>query len=389
MADRTLYYLVAATLAIGVIFSFSLTTYIGMSGGKSPAIYALIQFGAAVGGLWLMERLSRVEPEILIHRMGFLLFGIFFVIMALMPFMPESLVPVINGAKRWIKVGPVSISPVEFFKIGFIYFLAWSFSRKFYAMQERVAWRREMKLFIPYAAIFMIVLVLIVYMQNDLGQGMVLGAVMVMMLLFAGASFRLFSTIAGLGFVAVIALIFVSPYRMTKVIQWWAGAQDLILSLVPGFLAERLRVEPGEINQGYQVMQSLNAISHGGMMGQGIGNGVFKLGFVSDVHTDFVLAGIIEETGFVGALVIALLMLAIVFRILKIARRSSDPVFFLFSIGIGVMLVAQFAMNALGVAGMTPVKGITLPFISYGGSSILALALAMGMILSISRKVKL
>ena len=127
----------------------------------------------------------------------------------------------------------------------------------------------------------------------------------------------------------------------------------------------------------------------GGIFGQGLGGGVFKLGYVSDIHTDFVLAGIIEEIGFIGAFAIALLTLAIVHRIFKIANRSENPVFYLFCVGIATMISSQFLMNSLGISGVMPIKGITVPFISYGGSSLLSLSIAIGMILMISKRAQI
>jgi cell division protein FtsW len=190
---------------------------------------------------------------------------------------------------------------------------------------------------------------------------------------------------------AVGAIIFIiySSYRLNKVLQWWAGMQDTILSAMPPFLADYLRVEKNVVEEAYQATQSLNAIHNGGIFGQGLGNGVFKLGYVSDIHTDFVLAGIIEESGFLGALVIVSLTIAIVHRIFKIANRSENPVFYLFCIGISAMISFQFLMNSLGISGVMPIKGITVPFISYGGSSLLSLSIAIGMVLMISKKAKL
>jgi cell division protein FtsW len=231
----------------------------------------------------------------------------------------------------------------------------------------------------------MVVMVLVVILQNDLGQAIVLGVVVLLMLLFAGGSLRLFGILSSGAFMFAVVFIASSGYRRTKVIQWYAGIQDQILKIFPDSVASFLRVETSSFDQGYQVMQASNAMAHGGIFGVGIGGGTLKLGFVSDIHTDFVLAGIIEETGIFGALAVSFLILGIVHRILKIANRTMNPIHYLFSIGIAVMLSVQFAMNALGIVGVAPVKGITVPFISYGGSSLVALALGIGMIISMSK----
>jgi cell division protein FtsW len=138
-----------------------------------------------------------------------------------------------------------------------------------------------------------------------------------------------------------------------------------------------------------QVQQSLNAIYHGGILGQGIGNGIFKLGFLSDVHTDFVLAGIAEETGILGISLVIVLITFLVYRLYKIANNSPKKEYQLFAFGVGTLLFIQFTFNGLGVTSLIPIKGLTVPFLSYGGSSLLALCTAIGMTLMISKKAKI
>ena len=199
----------------------------------------------------------------------------------------------------------------------------------------------------------------------------------------------LFGSLLGFGFLLVTAFIISSSYRLGKVKVWWAGVQDSILSFLPSGMADFLRVDAVGADQAYQVSQAANAIAHGGWFGTGIGGGILKLGFVSDVHTDFVMAGIIEETGIIGALLVTSLIISMIFWLLRIANRSENPVYYLFCIGIAVMFTSQFAMNALGIVGLAPVKGITLPFVSYGGSSIIALSIAVGMVMAISKRANL
>lgn len=388
MVDKKLFALVVATMTIGVIFSYSLSTYISIQDNLKIS-FLIKQFGAAVIGIIAMGIMSRMDPDKALAKIGVMLFALFLFLMAMMPLLPSSIVPMINGAKRWINIGVTSLSPAEFFKIGFIYFLAWSFSRKFYYKDEEHRLRDEIKLFVPYVVVLAIACFLIVVMQNDLGQAIVICATLSVMLLFAGSSFRLFLSILLAGAVGAIVFIVYSSYRLNKVLQWWASIQDYILSSLPAFMADYLRVERNTLDEAYQATQSLNAINNGGLFGQGLGNSVFKLGYVSDIHTDFVLAGIIEETGFLGAGVIAFLIISIIHRIFKIANRSENPVFYLFCVGIASMIGFQFLMNALGISGVMPIKGITVPFISYGGSSLLSLSIAIGMVLMISKKAKM
>jgi cell division protein FtsW len=153
----------------------------------------------------------------------------------------------------------------------------------------------------------------------------------------------------------------------------------------------------------YQVANSLHAIHHGGLFGTGLGNGILKLGFLSEVHTDFVLAGMAEEIGIVGVTAIVMVLAFIIFRLLKIAGRIEIPVspeddeetrnkktalrnsYYLFCTGLAMVIGFAFLINALGISGVIPLKGIAVPFLSYGGSQVVALCIGVGMALSMSK----
>lgn len=393
MSDRYLFIVVALLLTLGVIFSYSLPLYLTQALKLSEFHFFLRQLIAVALSIAAMWLLARQKPSVWISRIGFGLFFLFLGVLFVMPFLPESVVPTINGARRWIRVGALSISPVEFFKVGFVYFLAWSLTRKLFVPKtnekESFTFAKEIGTLVPYVAIFVLAVVLIAVMQNDLGQVIVLGVTMTLMIFFAGSSMKVFFFLIGMSVVGGTILIAQTQHRIDRVLQWWTTAQDFILSLFPDFIANSLRIDGVVANPAYQVSQSMYAINHGGFSGTGLGSGVVKLGFLSDVHNDFVIAGIAEELGFVGVLLVSLLILLVIYRIFRIANRSDNPVFYLFTIGIGVMIAVQFLMNALGAVGLIPLKGITAPFISYGGASILALGFAIGMVLMISQKAKI
>jgi len=304
--------------------------------------------------------------------------------MLIMPFLPSSLVSEVNGAKRWIKILGLSLAPVEFFKIGFVYFLAWSFSRKL-GHHGGMGLVEEFKRFAPYAGVFVVVMFLIAVVQNDLGQVVVLSLTLAFMLFFAGSSFRFFMSLI-MGAVAFFLLfIAMAPHRIDRILSWWASAQSTILAFFPEVIAKHLRI--AKVEEAYQIGHSMNAIYNGGIFGVGLGNGTFKLGFLSEVHTDFVLAGIAEEFGFVGIVVVTLLFVAVLQRVFRIANRSVHDIEYLFSLGVGLLITFAFLMNAYGISGLTPIKGISVPFLSYGGSSMLASSIAIGMVLMISQKI--
>ncbi|MDR2033172.1 MAG: FtsW/RodA/SpoVE family cell cycle protein [Helicobacteraceae bacterium] len=391
MSDRYLFFYVAALTFAGALFALSLPLYLTQRIGVAHYYFFIRQISYALLSIFLIWFIARLDADRWATKIGFGLFFIFFALMFFMPFMPETLVPTINGARRWIRFGSLSVTPVEFFKVGFIYFLAWSLTRKLYrpkTTKESFTFAQELGALMPYAAIFLVAVILIAVMQNDIGQVVVLGSVMALMIFFAGSSVKVFLFLIGVSFFGGIALILQARHRIERVLQWWSSAQDFILSLFPNFIADVLRIEESSASAAYQVTQSMHAIHHGGLMGVGLGGGVVKLGFLSDAHNDFALAGIAEETGLFGIMLVSILILLAIYRIFKIANRSENPIFYLFSIGVGVMIASQFLMNALGATGIIPIKGIPAPFLSYGGASLVAFSVAIGLVLMISKKAR-
>lgn len=388
-SDRFLFLLTVILITTGILASYSLSVYVVHAQSLSPGHFLFRQMFYGFLGIAVIWGLSRLDPDKWLRPIGFGLFGFFFLLMFVMYFLPESIVPTINGAKRWIRLGPVSLTPVDFFKVGFVFFLAWSLTRKFYLPEEKFSFAKEIKLIIPYGLIFLVAVGLVAVIQNDFGQVFILGATMTMMIFLAGSSIKLFLFLVSTSSLAGVVLILMESHRIIRVKQWWAGAQEMILSFFPESVASVFRIEDQTVDLSYQVAQSLHAIHNGGIFGTGIGMGTVKLGYLSDVHTDFVLAGIAEEAGLVGVLFVALSTLTLVYRILRIANRSANPVYYLFCMGVALMLSVQFLTNALGIINLIPLKGITVPFISSGGSSLLAYAMAIGMVMMISRKARL
>ncbi len=383
-ADRKLFTLVSILIMISVILAYTLASYTTLLFNVNEFHFVIRQSLFAFLGISIIFGLSRLDPDVWLNRIGFTLFLVPLAIMIAMPFMSENMVSAVGGAKRWIKFGGVSLAPVEFFKVGFVYFLAWSFSRKL-GHHAGMSLAHEFKRFIPYGVVFIGAMFIIAFLQKDLGQVVVLGLTLLFMLLLSGSSFRFFLSILGGIFVAILLFIFTAEHRILRIKSWWALAQNSVLELLPASLADKLRV-PVEVEP-YQIGHSLNAIHNGGFFGVGIGNGTFKLGFLSEVHTDFVLAGLAEEFGFMGVLFVVFIFLWMLQRIFKIANRTTDKKVYLFSVGIGMILAFAFLVNAYGISGITPIKGISVPFLSYGGSAMLAAACGVGMVLMASNKV--
>ena len=383
-ADKWIFYSCVALITIGIVFSLSLPVFTVLFFNYDPYHFFIRQLAVGVIGIFLMWGISRLDPDKSMVWIGFCLFGFCAIAMGAMHALPSSLVTDAGGAKRWIRLPGFSLAPVEFFKIGFVYFLAWSFARKIDGSKKSL--KQEFKLILPYMFLFLIAVYLIAILQNDLGQVVVLALTLIVMMLFAGTSKRLFVIgMAGASVLAFVA-IFTSEHRILRVKSWWGTVQNMVLSLMPENMANMFRVEG--VPEPYQISHSLNAIKHGGFFGEGLGAGVFKLGFLSEVHTDFVLAGIAEEVGVLGILIITSLLLILLFRIFRVSSRSENKVYHLFTLGVGLLISFSFIMNSYGITSITPIKGIAIPFLSYGGSSILALCIGVGMVLMVSKKVK-
>lgn len=383
-ADKWIFYSCVALIAIGIVFSLSLPVFTVLFFNYEPYHFFIRQLVVGAIGIFLMWGISRLDPDKSMFWIGFCLFGFCAIAMGAMHALPSSLVTDAGGAKRWIRLPGFSLAPVEFFKIGFVYFLAWSFARKI--DERKKSLKQEFKLILPYIFLFLIAVYLIAILQNDLGQVVVLALTLIVMMLFAGTSKRLFVIgMAGASVLAFVA-IFTSEHRILRIKSWWGTVQNMVLSLMPENMANMFRVEG--VPEPYQISHSLNAIKHGGFFGEGLGAGVFKLGFLSEVHTDFVLAGIAEEVGVLGILIITSLLLILLFRIFRVSSRSENKVYHLFTLGVGLLISFSFIMNSYGITSITPIKGIAVPFLSYGGSSILALCIGVGMVLMVSKKVK-
>ncbi|MDR1976985.1 MAG: FtsW/RodA/SpoVE family cell cycle protein [Campylobacteraceae bacterium] len=383
-ADKTLFILCAFCVFVGIVASYSLSAYIVASYADSYHFF-IRQFLVGMLGIAVMWGLSQLNPDRYATIIGFVIFFLCLLTMGFMHYLPEQFVTSVGGAKRWIRFPLFSFAPVEFFKVGFVFFLAWSFARKINPGQK--TFKEEISVLYPYIGVFVIVIYLIAVMQNDIGQVIVLALTLAVMAYFAGTSFRFFSVAILFAAIVFVLVVVSSERRIMRIKIWWSSVQNFVLSFLPDSIANILRVE--NVPDSYQLSHSLNAIKHGGLFGEGIGSGLVKLGYLGDVHTDFVLSGISEEIGALGVIGITLVLYTIVYRIFKISSRSQSRVYQLFTLGIAMLIIFSFLMNAYGVTSLTPIKGIAVPFLSYGGSSLLAICVGIGMVLMISKKADL
>jgi len=386
--DYLLFFLSSILIIISIIFSYSLSIYTVDRYDYSQFHFFIRQLIVGTIAILIMWSLAHIKTQILFEKfkLGWILFGLSLFLMIAMNFLPSSFVTASGGANRWIRLPGFSLAPVEFFKVGFIYFLSASFHKKFSDL-SKVTFKEELKLIAPYGVVFAFVVFLIAVLQKDLGQVVLLGSILFILLIFSNRSAKVFLSLVGGGLVSVSILIISAPHRINRIQSWWSSIQDSVLALLPDFIGTALRVK--DFPEPYQVSNSLNAIHNGGFFGTGLSNGELKLGFLTEVHTDFVIAGITEEIGLFGFFLIVAILFAIVFRIFKISRRVQNRKYHLFSLGIALMITISFLINSYGISGIIPIKGIAVPFLSYGGSAILALSIALGMVLSISKSLNI
>ena len=371
--DILIFIIVTVLMIIGAVFSYSLPTFLEMRDNLSPFHFVIRYIGISILGFGIMIFLAKRDPDKWFNKIGWAIFIISSLLLLAMPFLPHFLAPTINGARRWINFGILKLAPVEFFKIGFIFFLSFSFTRKL----GNNSLKEELIQMSYYFIFFSIFWFLIIAFQSDLGQVGVMFGILALMLIVAGGRGQTFGILLIFAVVVGAVAIISKPYRVHRFKNWIDRINEIFFP--------NPDIHNALANSG-QIKESLNAIYHGGILGTGIGNGVFKLGFLSDVHTDFVLAGIAEETGILGISLVIVLMSALLYRIFKIAFRSEKKEYQLFAFGIGSMIAIQFLLNGLGVTSVIPLKGLTVPFLSYGGSSLLALCIGIGMVLMISKK---
>ncbi len=383
MINNRILLIVYILFMISLIMTYSFSLYPTIYHGMSKYHFIIRQAGAIFLGLGIIFILSKLDPKKFFRPIGWLIFSISFLALIIMPFLGINEV---LGAKRWIKIGSISIAPIEFFKIGFIFFLSWSFARKLNSRLKSNSLKEELRVSLPYIVLFLISAILIGIFQKDLGQVVVLGLVLMSMFILVGRSFKFFLFLGSLTLISFLALIFFAGHRVKRILSWWLSIQDKVLSIFPNDMAQKLRVEHISNVDTYQLDNSIRAIKSGGILGEGIGAGIYKLGYLSEVHTDFVLSGWSEEAGILGLAILVLLYIYLIYNLFKIAANLNRSEYYLFTLGVALLITFTFLVNSYGVVGLAPIKGIAVPFLSYGGSQIVAISIAIGMVLMVSKQ---
>ena len=267
--------------------------------------------------------------------------------------------PVVNGARRWLPLVVVQFQPAELAKLVAIMIAAAYIS-------NRIKLQRKLEIFSAQAVIIGL-LFLLTELEPDMGTACIILGIPVMMLTISGLEKKKVLTLLGLGLAGGVALILKEPYRLER----------LKITYDPGSDAP---------NYGYQTVQSLSAIGSGELTGMGLGVGVSKYDYLPEAHTDFAFAIFCQENGFLGAIFVFLLFSAFAVYAARIANKAKDEYGQILSMGIMILVVGQAIANLLMVGGMIPVVGVPLPFISYGGTSLIITMAAIGILVNIGKQ---
>lgn len=264
-----------------------------------------------------------------------------------------------GGAQSWLGIGAFSIQPSEFMKMAMIAFLAKFLSEN---QKQVTSFRKGL---VPTLSLVLFAFGLIM-LQPDLGTGVVMVGTSVVIIYVAGARISHFIGLGLLGLAGFVGLIASAPYRMKRITAFLDPWSD-------------------PLDSGFQIIQSLYAIGPGGLLGLGLGQSRQKFFYLPEPQTDFIFSILAEELGFIGGTFVILLFSLLLWRGVRIALGAPDLFGSFLGVGIITMIAIQVIINIGVVTGLMPVTGITLPFLSYGGSSLTLMLMAVGVLLNISR----
>ena len=351
-AFKSFFYLSIGILIFGDVMVFSAAQVLGLKdGGNSFSVswkQILISIVAIVGA-WMIAQFPLSTIKYFAHRS----LGIAVIVMLLLiPFGRN-----VNGNRNWIAFGPIDFQPSEVAKVFLILWAAYIIEKNYGNARKITS-----SIVIGFSLVLLVVLA-----GGDLGSAVVIGLILMTLIYLAGADFKVIATFGFLGAIGVAALVLSASYRMERFTAFIHPFADGVYK-----------------NAGWQPAHSLIALGSGGLFGSGIGAGKQKWGNLAEAHTDFIFGVIGEEFGLFGTLVTVTALSLLVFSIIKIALSASDNFSKYLGLGIAFWIGFQSLINLLSATSLIPVVGVTLPFISYGGSSLLATVGALGFVAGIA-----
>jgi len=352
--DLWLIIIVIALTGIGIMMVFSSSFLLAQKKFQDPYFFLKHQLFYTIISFCLMTVLAKHIPYQFYQRFShiILLLAIIGLILVLLPGLKRE----VNNASRWIRLGPFSFQPSEFTKLAFIVYLSALISR-----EEKI---KQFSIGVLPVFITLCLLAILLIAEPDMGSVILLSILTFIMLFLGGTKILHLLIITCPTLAAIIYLLIESPYRIKRLLAY-------------------LHPERDPLGVGYVILHSKLAFASGGILGQGLGASRQKLFYLPEPYTDYIFSIIGEEMGFIGVIVVILIFAMLFWRGIEIARGARDLFGFYLAIGITLWLSIQ-ALIHMGVClGLLPPKGITLPFISYGGSSLLINYMAIGILQNI------
>lgn len=355
--DTLLLLAVIAIIIFGIIMIYSASSIWAEYKYQDPFKFVKAQSAFFLLGLLCIFIISKLDINILYKKANLILLICFILlVLVLIP----GIGSIRNGSRSWFGIGSLGIQPSEFAKLGLIIYVA-----KYLANNRKII-KDVKKGVLPILLVIGVFFVLIM-LEPDFGTAMVIVLTLVVMIFISGVKLSFFIKVGLLGLLGIVGLIIIAPYRMERIVSF----------LNPW-------VDP--LGSGYQIIQSLYAIGPGGLLGQGFLNSHQKQFYLPEPQTDFIFSIISEEFGFLGILIVTSFIAFIFYRIIKIALKENNLFKKYLAFGLGFGIIIQSLLNITVVIGLIPVTGVTLPFLSYGGSSLLISMISIGIILNISKK---
>jgi cell division protein FtsW len=357
--DVTLLASALTLVSLGLTMVFISSTVMANAQYQDPYFFVKRQTFYALGGVGVLVAGRSIDYH---HYKRWVYWLLLLAFIGLCLVFVPGLGAKVRGAARWIRLGPLTLQPSEFAKLAMVIFLAYSLSRK----QEKMKYFAIG--FLPHMLIAGVFIVLI-GKEPDFGTALTLTGIVFIMLLVGGTRLTYILVSFCLGAPLAVWMVLRDPKKFSRILSFldpWKYGQDV----------------------GYQLKQSLLAIGSGGLMGMGPGQSRAKLFYLPDAHTDFILSIFSEELGFLGVIVVLALFTLLVYRGLLVSLRAPDAFGSYLALGLTLLISLPACINMGVVSGILPTKGLSLPFLSYGGSSLLVNLLAVGILLNISSQIK-
>lgn len=352
--DYSLLFVVFFLVCFGLVMIYSTSSYKGNLEMNNPAYWLIKQGQFAILGFVVMLIISRVDYHFY-QKFTMLIYFVTIFLLVIVLFVGKD----INGARRWIPLGPLAFQPSEIAKIALVLFMAHIVSLSAGKIRKFPVMIRIMLLAMPIVALIA---------AQNLSTAIVTLCIAGIIVFVASPKYLQFFGIIGAGAASMGFFLIIESYRMDRIKIW---------------------LHPEAYDKGYQTMQALYAIGSGGVFGKGLGQSMQKMGFIPESHNDMIFSVICEELGLFGAICVISMFLILIWRLMIIASNAPDLYGALIVVGVMAHIGMQVLINVAVVTNTVPPTGIPLPFISYGGTSLVFLLVEMGIVMSVSRQIKM